>query len=73
MENTSLAQTKQRTRSAADSQSGVDSVTKGSIAVMGGVSALIGLWAAACLFGAMVESGGVFALVKNWITATMGL
>ena len=73
MANTTLSQTRQQAKTRVESQSGVDSVTKGSIAIMGGVSALIGLWAAACFIGAMVESGGVFGVIKGWITATMGL
>ena len=73
MKNTVLANTKQRTRSAEASQGGVDTLTKGSIAVMGGVSALVGLWAVACFAGAIFESGGLIELVKNFFKAIWGL
>lgn len=71
MKNTTLAKIK--TRSAEGSQSGVDTLTKGSIAVMGGVSALVGLWAVACFAGAIFESGGLIELVKNFFKAIWGL
>lgn len=73
MKNTALTKTKQRTRSAEQSRSGVDTVTKGSIAVMGGVSALVGLWAVACFAGAIFESGGLVEMVKNFFRAIWGL
>jgi hypothetical protein len=73
MKNTIATNTKQRTRSAEKSQSSVDAVTKGSIAVMGGVSALVGLWAVACFAGAIFESGGLIELVKGFFKAIWGM
>jgi len=73
MKNTTLAKTKQQTKSAEGSQSGIDTLTIGSIAVMGGVSALVGLWAVACFAGAFFESGGPLELVKSFFRAIWGL
>ena len=73
MKNTALVNTKQKARSDASSQAGVDAVTKGSIAVMGGVSALVGLWAVACFAGAFIESGGPLEFVKSFFKAIWGL
>jgi hypothetical protein len=65
--------TKTKTRAEAKSQVGLDSVSKGSIAAMGGVSALIGLWAVACFVGATINSGGPASLAYNWFSAITGM
>ncbi len=37
-----------------------------------GVSALIGLWALACLVSALIKSGGPVKLFKKWLQAVGG-
>ncbi|MBU0730302.1 MAG: hypothetical protein KKE17_02995 [Proteobacteria bacterium] len=56
----------------ANTQAGIDTISKGAIAVMGGTSALIGLWAATC-FVAAVVSNGPLAMTKAWFTAVAGM
>jgi len=38
---------------------------RGSIAVIGGTSALIGLWSAACFVGAMISDSGPLGLAGS--------
>lgn len=64
--------TKNQTRTSVQSQTGLDSISQNSVVAMAGVSALIGLWAAACFVGAMV-SGGPLALVKGFVSAISGM
>ena len=64
--------TKTQTRTNTQTQTGLDSISKGSLAAMGGISALIGVWAAACFIGATI-SGGPFELVKNFFQAITGM
>jgi hypothetical protein len=47
-------------------------ISQVGIGAMGMVSALIGLWAVACMIGGVVESGGPFSFVKSWFSAVMG-
>lgn len=72
---TSDTSVKARTRSgvAEASQSGVQAVSKGSLAVLGGVSTLIGLWAVACFVGGMISSGGPLALARSWFSAVTSM
>lgn len=67
--------TKPRTTSKAKEreQAGLDTVSKSSLAIMGGISAMIGLWAAAAFVGAMFVAGGPFELVKSWFSAITGM
>jgi len=51
----------------------VDSVSRGSIITMGVASALVGLWAVACLVSAMVGSGSPIELIKSWFSAVSGM
>lgn len=69
---TTLTRTRTRTGTSTQTQSGLDSVSRGSVAAMGGVSALIGLWAAACFVGAMVSSGPL-SLAKGFFSAVTGM
>ncbi len=70
--NTTAMNTRTKTNEAVSAQAGLDTVTKGSIAVMGGASALIGLWAVACIIVAAFAAGPL-GLVKGWFTAVAGL
>lgn len=71
--------TASRTKSAARTKTrsvtgvGLDSVSKAGIAVMGGISALIGLWAAASLISALVDGGGLLNLTRSWFQAVTGM
>ena len=53
-------------------EAGMDTVSKGSMVTMGVVSALVGIWAVACLASAMVE-GGPVELIKGWFSAVLGM
>ena len=53
-------------------QAGIDTVSKGSMITMGVVSALVGIWAVACLVSAIAE-GGPIELIKGWFTAVLGV
>ena len=54
-------------------QSGLDTVTKGSIITMGVFSSLVGLWAVACFIGAMMTGGGPLELAQKWFSAITGM
>jgi hypothetical protein len=68
----SMTKTKQQAGTRENTQAGLDTLSIGSIAVMGGISALIGLWALASLVSAMVSSGPL-ALAMGWFQAVSGL
>lgn len=64
---------KSKTRTGSSTKSAADSISRGSIITMGVASALVGIWAVACLISAMVGSGGPIALIKSWFSAVAGL
>jgi hypothetical protein len=66
-----MIKTQEKTREA--TKTAIDSVSRGSIITMGVASALVGLWAVACLVSAMIGSGGPIALIKNWFGAVSGM
>ncbi len=53
-------------------QSGVEESFKLSVSIVGGVSAVAGLWAAVALISAMIEAGGLFELASHWFGAAFG-
>ncbi len=55
------------------SNAAIDSVSRGSIITMGVASALVGLWAVACLVSAMIGGGSPLALIKSWFSAISGM
>lgn len=55
-----------------DQSSALDSTSKVTVALIGGVAALIGLWAVACFAGAIV-SVGPLGLLKGFFAAVTGL
>ncbi|MFZ5767062.1 MAG: hypothetical protein ACOY4H_15910 [Thermodesulfobacteriota bacterium] len=67
---------KQRQKARAGEQrqarTGLDTLAIGTISVMGGISALIGIWAAACFIGGFLGNGPV-ALAYGWFRAVAGL
>ena len=69
MNNTTL--TKNRTRTQA--HAGEYGISKGTLGAMSVVPALIGLWSAACFVSAVITSGGVVELARNWFQAVAGL
>ncbi len=73
MTTASKLQEKTREQQAASTEAGIDSISRGSIITMGVASAVIGLWALACLVSAMVGSGGPIALIKGWFSAISGM
>lgn len=62
-----------KSQSKATSKEAIDSVSRGSIVTMGVASALVGIWAIACLVSAMIGSTGPIELIKSWFSATMGI
>ncbi|MBI5558559.1 MAG: hypothetical protein HY885_13075 [Deltaproteobacteria bacterium] len=48
-------------------------VSKGAMIALSAVPALAGVWAAACLFGGLLASGGPIGLIKSWFSAVMGM
>jgi len=73
MKNTTMTKTRQQTRTTENTNVGIDTVSKNSIAVMGGVSALIGIWSMACFVGAMAASGGPLGMASSWFHAISGM
>lgn len=65
--------TRSKTRAGEASKPATNSVSRGSIITMGVASALVGLWAAACLASAMLGSGSPIGLIKGWFSAVSGL
>ncbi len=52
--------------------SGLDAVSKASLAVMGGISGIIGIWAMVALVSAMVRVGPL-DLFRSWLQAVTGM
>jgi hypothetical protein len=66
-------ETRSRGKSLSTTQTGLDTVSRAAIGVMGGISALIGLWAAACLVSALIGGGGLLNLTSSWFQAVTGM
>lgn len=66
------AKTRNNTR-VDDSSNAKAEVSKGTIAAMGVVPTLIGIWAVSCFVGGLIASGGPVALVKSWFSAITGM
>ena len=49
-----------------------DSASRAAITLLGGASALIGLWSVACLVGATISNGPI-GLVKAYFSAVTGV
>ena len=64
---------KSQSKSRETSKAAVDSVSRGSIVTMGVASALVGLWAVACLVSAMAGSGSPIELIRSWFGAVSGI
>ena len=75
METIEPAKTRQKVqvRTSDSARENLDAISRGSIVVMGGISALIGLWAAACFVSALFGSGGLLALTRSWLQAVTGM
>jgi|APCry4251928276_1046603.scaffolds.fasta_scaffold366086_2 hypothetical protein len=73
MKDSTLTKTRQKVRTGAQTQEGLDTFAKGGVSVMGGVSALIVLWAAACFIGGLISAGGPVELAYSWFKAIAGL
>lgn len=70
---TTAQRTKTREHTESTSQSRLDNASQVGIGIMGGISALIGLWAVACLVSAMIGSGGLLNLTRSWFQAVTGM
>ncbi len=66
------ANIKTRSKAKDSSRDAVDSLSRTSLIAMGGVSGLVGLWAAACFASALFQNGPV-EMVKGFVTAMMGI
>lgn len=73
MKDRTMTTARKRTRAKESSQVGLDTLSKGSLVVMGGISALIGLWAAISFVSALIGGGGPLALVRSWFEAVIGM
>lgn len=73
MKDTALTKKRQRVRAGEQSLTGLDTFAKTGISVMGGVSALIAVWAAACFIGGLISAGGPVELAYGWFKAITGL
>lgn len=62
---------KTTTSSKTTSTSGIDTFSRVSLISIGVASGLIGLWAAACVVGA-VASNGIGGLVSGFVSALVG-
>ncbi|MCB2184577.1 MAG: hypothetical protein KQH63_21345 [Desulfobulbaceae bacterium] len=45
----------------------------GSLGTMGSIPAMIGLWAAACFIGGLIESGGPLSMASKFFSALTGI
>ena len=73
MKDTALTKKRQRVHTGAQSREGLDVLTKGGISLMGGISALIVLWAAACFIGGLISAGGPVELAFSWFKSVAGM
>ena len=73
MKERSMTREKPRTRLDENSQVGLDTLSKGSLVAMGGISALIGVWAVISFVSAFIGSGGPLVLVRSWLEAVIGM
>jgi hypothetical protein len=73
MANTAITKQKSSVKQSQKADVGVDALTKTSISVMAGVSALIGLWAVACFVGGMISSGGPLSFIADWFRSITGM
>ena len=69
---TTTARTKTRTKTT-EHANVAHEVSKGTIAAMSAVPSLIGIWAAACFVGGLINAGGPLALAKSWFQAVAGM
>jgi hypothetical protein len=68
-----LSKTRQQAQTEESSRTSLETISKGTIAAMAGVSVIIGLWAVASFVGAMITSGGPLALATGWFQAVTGM
>ena len=69
--NKMTADIKTRTIVKENANDAVDSISRVTITAMGAVSGLVGLWAVACVVGA-IASNGPAALVTGFVSALVG-
>jgi len=53
------------------SKAAIDSLSRATMMTMAGISGLVGLWAAACIVGAIVTNGPL-GLVQGFVSALIG-
>lgn len=70
MKNTAIIKT--RVQAKTESTSGIDTLSKTSIALMASVSASIGIWSVVCFSAALFTNGPV-GMVKGALTAVTGI
>ena len=66
---TAINKTRTATNAKTNTSSSADRMT---ITMMGGASALIGIWAAACFVGAVISNGPA-GIIKGFFTAVTGM
>jgi len=60
-----------KTRTNVATGNAIDTLSRASLISMGGISALVGLWAAACLVGA-VMTNGIGQVATGFFSALVG-
>jgi hypothetical protein len=68
-----MTKNKQQVQARSTEKSDLDSITRYSISIMGGVSALVGIWAAACIISAVAGTGGPLKLAQSWFSTISGM
>ena len=66
-----MTNTIERTKVKATAKTNENTLGNATVAMFGGVSLIIGVWAAACFVGAIVSSGPI-GIVQGFISAVTG-
>jgi hypothetical protein len=69
----SLTTVKTRQQAKTNTFENLDQTTRLTLSFMGGVSAIIGIWAAASIVSALIGAGGFLQLSQNWFSAVTGM
>ncbi len=69
---TTTTMTKTKAKATEHANVGLE-VSKGTLAAMSAVPSLIGIWAAACFVGGLINVGGPISLAQSWFQAITGM
>lgn len=68
-----IAKVRTDTKKHESEASGVETVSKSNLYIIGGMAAAVGFWALACLASAIMNSDGASHVFRNWLTALSGI